>query len=97
MPPDHLACCMNGPADVEARLLEFLRGGMFSAETQLTGEPDLIANGFDPFSLVALLVFIEKTYGLWIPQNEITETNLKNTRSLAAVIVRLLNEHQLRP
>src|SRR5580658_5266978 len=97
MPPDPVACCMSEPADVQARLLEFLRGGMFSAETLVTEETDLIASGFDSLSLVALLVFIEKTYGLWIPQNEITETNLKNTRSLAAVVVRLLNEHQPPP
>jgi acyl carrier protein len=88
---------MNGPDEVQARLLEFLRGGMFSAETQLTEETDLIASGFDSLSLVSLLVFIEKTYGLWIPQSEITETNLKNTRSLGAVVVRLLNEQQPRP
>jgi acyl carrier protein len=79
MPPDPIACGMSGPDDVQARLLEFLRGGMFSAETQLTEETDLIASGFDSLSLVSLLVFIEKTYGLWIPQSEITETNLKNT------------------
>ena len=39
-------------------------------------------------------VFVEKTFGLWIPQDEINETNLKNTRALAAVVVRLLNERQ---
>ncbi len=88
---------MNELTDVQARLLEFLRGGMFSAQTCVTEETDLIANGFDSLSLVSLLAFIEKTYGLWIPQNEITETNLKNTRSLAAVIVRLQNEHRLPP
>jgi len=88
---------MIEPTDVQTRLLEFLRGGMFSVETHVAEETDLIASGFDSLSLVALLVFVEKTYGLWIPQSEITETNLKNTRSLAAVIVRLLNEHQLRP
>jgi acyl carrier protein len=88
---------MSEPPAVQARLLEFLRGGMFSAETHITEETDLIANGFDSLSLVALLVFIENTFGLWIPQSEITETNLKNIRSLAAVVVRLLNEHQLRP
>jgi methoxymalonate biosynthesis acyl carrier protein len=87
---------MSEPTDVQARLLEFLRSGMFSAETDVTEETDLIASGFDSLSLVALLVFIEKTYGLWIPQSEITETNLKNTRTLAAVVVRLMNEHQLR-
>jgi acyl carrier protein len=88
---------MSEPSDVQARLLEFLRGGMFSAETQVTEETDLIASGFDSLALVALLVFIEKTYGIWIPQSEITETNLKDTRSLAAVVVRLLNERQPRP
>jgi len=85
---------MNEPTDVQGRLLEFLRGGMFSAQTQVTEETDLIASGFDSLSLVSLLAFIEKTYGLWIPQSEITETNLKNTRSLATVVVRLLNEHR---
>ena len=45
-------------------------------------------------SLVALLVFIEKTYGLWIPESEITEAPLQNTRTLAALVVRLLHERQ---
>ena len=88
---------MIEPNDVQARLLEFLRGGMFGAQTQVTEDTDLIASGFDSLSLVSLLVFVEKTYGLWIPQSEITETNLKNTRSLAAVVVRLLNEHRPAP
>jgi acyl carrier protein len=88
---------MSESTHVQVRLLEFLRGGMFSAEIQVTEETDLIASGFDSLSLVALLVFIEKTYGLWIPQSEITEANLKNTRSLAAVVVRLLNERPIRP
>jgi acyl carrier protein len=85
---------MNEPTDVQARLLEFLRGGIFSAQTDVTEETDLIGSGFDSLSLVSLLVFIEKTYGLWIPQSEITEINLKNTGSLAAVVVRLLNERR---
>ena len=83
---------MNEPTDVQTRLVEFLRGGMFSAETPVTAETDLIASGFDSLSLVSLLVFIEQTYGLWIPQNEINEANLKNIRAMAAVVVRLLNE-----
>lgn len=85
---------MIQPTDVQERLLEFLRGGIFSAETQLTVETDLIASGFDSLSLVSLLVFIEQTYGLWIHQNEINETNLENIRTVAALVVRLLNEGQ---
>ena len=85
---------MNELTDVQTRLLDFLRDGIFSAETQVTLETDLIANGFDSMSLVSLLVFIEQTYGLWIPQNEINEANLKNIGTIAAVLVRLLNERQ---
>jgi acyl carrier protein len=88
---------MIEPQDVQAPLLGFLRGGVFSALRGVTEETDLIANGFDSLSLVSLLVFIEKTFGLWIPQSEINETNLKNTRALAAVVVRLLNERQPPP
>jgi methoxymalonate biosynthesis acyl carrier protein len=82
---------------VQARLLEFLRGGIFSAEIRVTEETDLIAVGFDSLSLVSLLVFIEKTYGLWIPENELNETNLKNVRTIAAMVVRLLNEGEPPP
>lgn len=85
---------MSKPTDVQARLLEFLSDGVFSAETTVTLDTDLIASGFDSLSLVSLLVFIERTYGLWIPQNEINETNLKNIRTLASVVVRLMNECQ---
>jgi acyl carrier protein len=88
---------MSEPTDVQGRLLEFLRGGMFSTQTQVTEETDLIASGFDSLSPVSLLVFVETTYGVWIPQSEITETNLKNTRALAAVVVRLLNERRPPP
>ena len=83
---------MSEPTDVLAKLVEFLRGGMFSPQIQVDENTDLIASGFDSMSLVSLLVFIEKTYGLWIPQSEITEENLKSPRALAAVVVRLLNE-----
>ena len=88
---------MIEPQDVQAPLLGFLRGGVFSALTDVTEETDLIASGFDSLSLVSLLVFIEKTFGVWIPQSEINEANLKNTRALAAVVVRLLNERQPPP
>ncbi len=88
---------MSEPAEVQSRLLEYLRNGVFNAGIQITDDTDLVANGFDSLSLVSLLVFIEKTYGIWIPQDEITETSLKNIKSLAALVIRLLNERQSQP
>jgi acyl carrier protein len=83
---------MMEPAQIQTRLLEFLRQGIFSPQTVVTEETDLVANGFDSLSLVSLLQFVEKEFGLWLPESEINEANLKNVRALAAVIARLLHE-----
>jgi methoxymalonate biosynthesis acyl carrier protein len=79
---------------VLTRILEFLRGEIFSPQTEVTEDTDLIASGFDSVSLVSLLLFIERTYGLWIPEREITEATFKNSRALAEVVVRLLDERK---
>ena len=82
-------------AEIQGRLLEFLRRDVFSPELAITEETDLIASGFDSFSLVNLMLFVEQTYGLWIPEKEITAATIQNTRSLAVVVSRLL--HEFRP
>ncbi len=76
---------------VEARLLEFLRTERFSAGRDITAETDLVASGFDSLAMVSLLMFVEKSFGLWIPQNELTGENLQNPHTLAAMVVRLLH------
>jgi acyl carrier protein len=83
---------MVQPPEIEAELLGFLRREIFAPQVALTAETDLIAAGFDSLSLVRLLVFVETTYGLWIPESEITTTALSNVRSLAATVSRLLHE-----
>jgi len=83
---------MSGPEEIQGRLLEFLRKEVFSPEVAITEETDLIASGFDSFSLVNLMLFVEQRYGLWIPEKEITAATFQNTRSLAAVVFRLLHE-----
>jgi acyl carrier protein len=88
---------MMDQTQIQAQLLEFLRQGVFSPQTIVSEETDLIANGFDSLSLVSLLQFVEKNFGLWLPENELNEATLKNTRTLAAGIVRLLHEQPPSP
>lgn len=86
---------MSGPEAIQGRLMEYLRREVFSPEIPLTEDTDLIASGFDSSSLVNLMLFVEQTYGLWIPESEITAATFQNTRSLAAVVCRLLHEHRV--
>jgi acyl carrier protein len=79
-------------SEIEGELMGFLQREVFSAQLALTPETDLLASGFDSMSLVRVLLFIEKTYGLWIPEGEITGAALSNARALAATVSRLLHE-----
>jgi len=88
---------MSEQNQIQTQLLEFLRREVFSPQLAVSEDTDLIASGFDSLSLTRLLLFVEKTYGLWIPEREITETALKNTRALATMVVRLLDERQPPP
>jgi acyl carrier protein len=78
--------------EIETKLLDFLKREVFAPEVALTPETDLVASGFDSMSLVRVLLFLEQTYGFWIPEGEITGDALQNVRSLAATAARLLNE-----
>jgi acyl carrier protein len=77
--------------EIEVELLAFLRSEVFAPEVSVTPETDLIAAGFESLSLVRLLVFVESTYGLWIPEAEINAVTLQNLRVLSTTIARLLH------
>ena len=82
---------MVEPAQIEADLLAFVQRDVFAADAVVTLETELVPAGFDSMSLVRVLVFVEQTYGLWIPESEITGDSLQNLRTLAATVSRLLN------
>lgn len=57
--------------EIEAELLAFLQREVFAPQVVVTPETDLVAAGFDSMSLVRLLLFVETTWGLWVPEKEI--------------------------
>jgi acyl carrier protein len=78
-------------AQIETDLLAFVRREVFAPQVDATLDTDLVAAGFDSMSLVRLLVFVETTYGMWVPESEITGESLQNLRTLASTVARLLN------
>ena len=78
-------------SEIETELLGFLQREVFAPEVVVTAETDLIAAGFDSMSLVRILLFVELTYGLWIPEREINAVTLRNLRTLTGTVARLLH------
>jgi acyl carrier protein len=83
---------MIDTVQIETELLAFLHREVFAPNTVVTAETDLVAAGFDSMSLVQLLLFVETTHGLWVPEKELTSDSLRNVRSLSAMVARLLHE-----
>jgi acyl carrier protein len=83
---------MIEPSEIETELLAFLGRDIFSPDTRLTPETNLVAEGFDSMSLVKVLLHIETKYGKWIPESEITNEALASVASLATTVARVLNE-----
>jgi acyl carrier protein len=79
-------------SEIETELLAFLRRDIFSSDTNLAPETDLVGAGFDSMSLVKTLLHIEQKFGKWIPEGEITNEALANARSLAVSVAKILNE-----
>ena len=82
---------MIAAQEIETKLVDFLKREVFAPEVVVTSETDLIATGFDSMSLVRVLLFVEQSYGFWLPEGEITGDALQNVRSLATTAARLLN------
>ena len=78
-------------SEIETELLGFVQREVFAPEAGVTAETDLIAAGFDSMSLVRILLFVELTYGLWIPEREINAVTLRNLRALTGTVARLLH------
>mgnify|MGYP006291847405 CR=1 FL=1 len=72
--------------EVEAALLGFLKNEIFDPAVEIRAETHLIAAGLDSFSLLRILVFIEKTFGLRIPEAEINENRMSSVRNMAGLI-----------
>lgn len=74
---------------IKAQLVMFLQREIFDASIRLEADTDLFDSGFDSFSLVKLLVFIEKQYDLKVPEDQLTEETLKDVNRLSELIYAL--------
>ena len=75
-----------GGEEIEGALLAFLKNEIFDPGVEICAETDLIAAGLDSFSLLRILVFIEKTFGLRIPEAEINEDRMSSVKNMAGLL-----------
>lgn len=86
---------MNNSDSVEtiaAALCDFLRDNVLAGEVVVTPETVLSQIGVDSFSLMELVLFIERRFGLELPAEALVPENIASVNSLSAYCVSLRNK-----
>jgi acyl carrier protein len=74
---------------VVEQLCQFARANLVAEGTEINEHSLLAEAGIDSFSLVELLLFCERAFGVTVPESHLTHENLMSLAALARCIARL--------
>ena len=78
--------------EIANQLCDFLRTNVLAGDVDLNPETELSQLGVDSFSLMELVLFIERRFGLELPAEALIPDNIANVRVLSDYCVSLLNK-----
>jgi acyl carrier protein len=74
------------PALISEQLCAFARQNLLAGQESFNEHSRLSAVGLDSFSLVELLLFSERNFGVTVPESHLTHEHLESIASLARCI-----------
>ena len=82
---------MSNPAalrdeDVTEALVAFVNAEIMAAGRDIGPDDDLERAGVDSLALLQVLLFVERRYGFWIPDEDLTDEVTRTARSLARYV-----------
>ena len=57
-----------------------------AASHSVAADDELAAAGVDSMALLKVLVFLEREFGIWIPDEDLTDDVITSARTLAAYV-----------
>lgn len=69
---------------ISHEICAFLRSSVVAEGVAFDENAELRALGIDSFSIIEILLFIEKRFNIVVPESEITQENLATIASLAS-------------
>lgn len=78
----------SDPEEVAKLLANFVNTNIMARGRPIQPDDAFEAAGVDSLALLRLLVFVEATFGFWMPDEDLLEENLTSPRSLANYICR---------
>jgi acyl carrier protein len=75
---------------IQNDLLKFLRESILSEQVQLDPTTRLNSLGIDSFSLIQILLFIERHFQVKLPDSALTQENLMSVAAIALCVHKML-------
>jgi acyl carrier protein len=76
--------------NIEEHLCEFIKSNLVGEGVPVAGDTPFEKLGLDSFSIIEIILFIERKYGITIPDKELSKENLFSAASLAKCVQRNL-------
>jgi acyl carrier protein len=75
-----------------ADIKKYVENNILSADVKIDAATDLKQAGIDSFSTVEIILFIERRYGVSIPDEKLIPDNFKTLQALSAIVQELLSQ-----
>jgi acyl carrier protein len=79
---------LGQPDEIATALAAFINTSIMARGHPVQPDDDLEMAGVDSMALLKILLFIEKQYGFWMPDEDLVEENIASVRALANYIGR---------
>ena len=79
--------CKMDIKEVEKSLIKFLENNILGDGVTIDSTSSLSEIGVDSYSIVEILLFIERKYGFVIPDDHLRPDNLENVNSIANTVI----------
>jgi len=79
-------------SEIANQLCAFLRANVLAGDVAVNPDTELSQLGVDSFSLMELVLFIERRFGLELPAEALIPENISNVTVLSAFCERMLNK-----
>ncbi len=80
-------------SEISQALCNFIIGNLVAPNIEVDPETPLEKLGLDSFAIIEIILFIERKYGLTLPDHELTKENIHSPQSLAKCIVKYKISH----
>jgi len=79
--------------EITIAITGFIKDNILADGVELANDTLLESLGIDSFSLIEIFLFIERKFGVVLPDSELTAENVKSVASLSAAVVRQITRH----